>query len=74
MKQNIKYGFKTTCIWPLNPKAMDNKIRPLKVYTTTNMNNAGSKEDYTTKEETKNNLQWGEEFDGVEFLHITEKD
>ncbi len=38
------------------------------------MNNAGSEEDYTTKEETKNNPQWGEEFDGVEFLHIIEKD
>jgi hypothetical protein len=74
MKQNIKYGFKTTCIWPLNPKTMDNKIRPLKVYTTTNMNNVGSEEDYTTKEETKNIPQWEEEFDGVKFLHITEKD
>ncbi len=30
-KQNIKFGFRTISIWPLNPKAMDNKIRPSKV-------------------------------------------
>jgi hypothetical protein len=24
-KKNIKVRFKTTCIWPFNPKAMDNK-------------------------------------------------
>jgi hypothetical protein len=27
-KPNIKSGFKTINIWPLNPKAMDNKIKP----------------------------------------------
>ncbi len=74
MKQNIKSGFQTTCIWFFNPKAMDNKIKPLKVYTTTNMNNVGSEEDYTIEEEAKNNPQWGEEFVVVGFLHIAEKD
>jgi hypothetical protein len=48
------------CIWHLNPKAMDDKIIPLKVYITKKMNNARSEEDCTTKEEVKNNLQWGE--------------
>jgi hypothetical protein len=33
-KQNIKVGFKTTRIWPLNPRAMDNRNRPDKLYTT----------------------------------------
>jgi hypothetical protein len=48
-KQNIKYGFRTTCIWPLNPKAMDNKfIKPLEVYIASNVNNVGNEEDYTT--------------------------
>ncbi len=70
MKQNIKSRFQTTCIWLLNPKAMDNKIKPLKVCTTTNMNNVGSEEDYTIKEEAKNNPQWGEEFVVTRFLHI----
>lgn len=32
-KQNIKSKFRTIGIWPLNPKAMNNKIRPSKVYT-----------------------------------------
>jgi hypothetical protein len=45
-------------IWPFNPKAMDNKTKPLKVYTITNMNNAGSENDYTTNEEVEKNSQW----------------
>ncbi len=52
IKQNIKSRFRITCIWPLNPKAMDNKTKPSKVYTTTNMSNVGSEEDYITKEKT----------------------
>ncbi len=51
IKQNIKSRFKITCIWPLNPRAMDNKIKPSKVYTTTNVSNVGNEENYTTKEE-----------------------
>jgi hypothetical protein len=35
----------------LNPRAMDNKIKPLEVYTIINLNNAGSEKYYTTKEE-----------------------
>jgi hypothetical protein len=43
--------FKTTSIWLINPKAMDSKTRPSKVYiVATNINNAISEEDYTTKE------------------------
>ncbi len=34
--KKIKYGFKTTWIWPLNPKATDNKIKPLKAYIIAN--------------------------------------
>jgi hypothetical protein len=30
---------------------MDNKTKPSKVYIITNVNNVGSEEDYTTKEE-----------------------
>jgi hypothetical protein len=41
--------FRTTCIWPLSPKAMGNKTKPSKVYTTTNVSNVGNEEDYTTK-------------------------
>ncbi len=31
IKQNLKSGFRTIGIWPLNPKAMDNKTKPLEV-------------------------------------------
>jgi hypothetical protein len=59
-------------IWPLNAKAMDNKIKPLKVYTITNMNNGGNENDYTTKEKVENNSQWGEESTITKVLHIVE--
>jgi hypothetical protein len=53
-KKNIKSRFKTLGIWPINPKAMDSNIKPSKVYIiTTNINNAKSEEDYTTKEEVE---------------------
>ncbi len=46
-QKNIKSEFKFIGMWPLNPKAMDHKIRPSKVYTTTltnisNEDNEGS--------------------------------
>jgi hypothetical protein len=69
--KNIKFGFKTTWIWPLNPKVMDNKIRPLKVYTVANLKNARSEKNYTTKEEVENNPQRGKEFATTKFLYIT---
>ncbi len=54
-KQNIKFNFMITCIRPLNLKAMDNKTKPLEVYTATNMNNVRNEEDYTIEEEMENN-------------------
>jgi hypothetical protein len=54
----MKFGFKTIGIWPINPKAMDSKTKPSKVYTTSiNINNARIEEDYTIEEETENNQQ-----------------
>jgi hypothetical protein len=59
-KKTIKVGFKDTCIWPFNPKAMDNKIQPSKNYITTSINNHGSdKEEYTLDEETDHNQNNG---------------
>jgi hypothetical protein len=46
-------------IWPLNPKAMDNKTKPSKVYIAANVSNVGNEKYYTTKKEVENNLQWG---------------
>jgi hypothetical protein len=54
-KKKIKFGFKTTRIWPLNPKAIDNKTRPLEVYIAINLNNVGSEYEYTTNNEVENN-------------------
>jgi hypothetical protein len=50
-------------MWPLNPKVMDNKTRPLEVYTIVNLNNVGSEKEYTIENEVENNPQWGKEFD-----------
>jgi len=32
-EQNIRFGFRVTCIYPLNPRAMDNKIEPSNIFT-----------------------------------------
>jgi hypothetical protein len=45
--------------WPSDPKAMDNKTRPSKVYIVANVSNVRNEEDYKTKKEVENNLQWG---------------
>ncbi len=66
----FKYGFKITWIWPLNPKAMDNKTRTSKVYIIVNLNNVGSEEEYTTKNEVENNPQWGKESNVAKKFHI----
>jgi hypothetical protein len=33
--QNIRSSFRVTRIWSFNPRAMDNHITPLTIYTTT---------------------------------------
>jgi len=42
---------------------MNNKIRPLEIHTTTNINNHGSEKECTLNEKTNcnQNQQWGEE-------------
>jgi hypothetical protein len=34
-KENVKFGFKNTSIWPFNPEAMDNKTQPSLQQTST---------------------------------------
>jgi hypothetical protein len=64
IKEKIKARFKATSIWPFNPKAMDNKIQPWKIYNAISINNHGSdQKEYTSNEETDHNQnqQWREE-------------
>ncbi len=70
LTKKIKSGFRNIGIWAFNLKATNGKIWPLEVCTITKMNNVGSEEDYTSKEETKNTQQWGEEFFVIELFHI----
>jgi hypothetical protein len=46
--KNMKYGFKTTCIWPFNLKAMNNKPQLLEFYTITSINNIIISSNYWT--------------------------
>jgi hypothetical protein len=48
---------------------MDNKIRPSKVYTITNVSNVRNEKNYTIEEEAKNNPQWGEKFVATKYFH-----
>jgi hypothetical protein len=45
--RKIRFGIKTIGIWPLNPKAMDNKIISSEVDIELNLNNAKSEKEYT---------------------------
>jgi hypothetical protein len=68
-KHNIKNGFKVTRIWPLNPRAMDNKIRINVVYTTTiNMNMSNLKNHNSSEED--NECQIWEEHGVIEYSHV----
>jgi len=48
-KQNIKIGFKTIRIWPLNPRAMDNRNKPNELYTTKSKLDISNDEDGQSK-------------------------
>ncbi len=72
-KQKIKSRFRNTCIWPLNPKAMDSKIKTLEVYTPTHMSNAMSEEDYTIRRKLKIILNGGRII-ATKILHIAKID
>jgi hypothetical protein len=58
-QKNIKSGFKVKGIWPLNPKAMDHKIRPSNVFTTT-LANILDEDNEGFDDTTNEQKQWGE--------------
>jgi hypothetical protein len=58
-KQNIKVGFKTTWIWALNLRAMDNRSEPNKLYTIESNLNISNHEDGQS-EGVIDGSQWGE--------------
>lgn len=56
IKQNIKYRFKVYRIWPLNPKAMEHRTKPLDIYTTLKISdNEQGEEDYNLDEKVEGN-------------------
>ncbi len=57
--KKLKFGFKTTSIWPFNPKAIDSKTQPLEIYIVANISNQESANNYTTYEEIDHNQYWG---------------
>jgi len=70
-KIKIKSRFKATCIWPFNPKAMDNKTQLSQIYITKPINDQGS-EDNTMDDEVDQNEDWGEKCATTKVLHIGE--
>jgi hypothetical protein len=57
--KNIKNGFKTIRIWPLNPKVMDDNTKPSDVYTTKPSPNI-SNDDTNNYDNVVDEDQWGE--------------
>jgi hypothetical protein len=68
-KENIKAGFKTTRIWPLNPRAMDNQSRPSELYTIESELDISNHEDGKSEGEV-NGSQWGEDKVIVKLINI----
>ncbi len=69
-QKNIKSGFKVRGIWPLNPKAMDHKIRPSNVYTTT-LANILDEDNEGFDDTTNEQKQWGENGVTTQLMNIT---
>ncbi len=70
-KIKIKSRFKATCIWPFNPKAMDNMTQLSQTYIAKPINDQGS-EDNTMDDEVDQNQDWGEKCAIIKNLHISE--
>jgi hypothetical protein len=45
MEQNIRFGFRVTNIYPLNPRAMDNKTEPSNIYKMVTNEHGGEEEE-----------------------------
>jgi len=68
-KQNIKARFITTRIWPLNPRAMDNRSRPNRLYTSKSNLDILNDEDGQL-EGVVDGSQWGEDSVATELINI----
>jgi len=68
-KKNIKIELKGIRIWPLNAKAMDDKIKPSEVYAQTIINI--SDENNESFDGKANYIQWGENGATTKLLNIT---
>jgi len=69
-QKNIKNGFNVTRIWPFNPKAMDERIKPSEFYAT-NRNNTSNEDNEENSNEEINDIKGrGEDVIVVELINI----
>ncbi len=69
-KQNIKTKFKTTWIWPLHPKVMDNPIKPNELYIIESDLDISHDEDGQSKGVVYGS-QWGKDRNVAKLINIT---
>jgi hypothetical protein len=67
-KQNILSGFRATRIWPLNPRAMDDKTRFSNLYIIKKGNNHLNKDIGNIDDVGNDNPQWGKDVVAIEFM------
>lgn len=67
-KKNIKIELEGIKIWPLNAKAMDDKIKPSEMYAPTIINILD--EDNESFDGKVNDIQWGENGATMKLLNI----
>ncbi len=71
-QQNSKAGFRRRKIWPFNPKIMENKTPPTKVYASRNSNGGQQGEyHYSSDDQTNHNHLKEEEFAIALLINIT---
>jgi hypothetical protein len=58
-KQNIKVRFRVIGIWPFNFKTMNEKTKPINIYTTMNSNHGEGDDHYTSKDQAGQSTRIG---------------
>jgi hypothetical protein len=70
-KGNIKNGFQVTKIWPLNPKVIDGRTKPIKLYTVDYNNNTSDEDNVKKSNGAVNDTKgWGENGATTKLVNI----
>jgi hypothetical protein len=70
-EKNIILRFKSTRIWPLDPKAMDEVTRPNSLYMVLNQTKEEQNHDHQSNREEYGKMEWAKQNVTEELINIT---